>query len=110
MHILRTRLDSRLSSVSDFAPQRKTKAFFCDTILLIQCYISKCFNFFKFISQFLFPFHIGDCCGTSDYNYCSECECKYDEWEILGVPDTIEEEDSDLSAGCNFFRYVVGDG
>ena len=72
--------------------------------------VHKCFNLKKIISQFSFPFYIGDCCGTSDYNYCSECECKYDEWEILGVPGLIEEEDSDLSAGCNFFRYVVGDG
>ena len=57
----------------------------------------------------------GDCCGSSDYSVCSECLCKYDEYEVLGLPTItdeteVQEDQDDSQNPCSLFSHLIGDG
>lgn len=44
----------------------------------------------------------GDCCGDQDYSYCAQCQCKYDEYEVL--------KSKSISNKCALFAHAIGDG
>ena len=67
-------------------------------------FILPIFGSFRSESNVLFL--TGDCCsGDSDYNYCSDCSCKYDEYELY--TGKLENLDSDR---CQIYAHVIGDG